>query len=602
MEHVRVLGDRYRLDRLLGRGGMAEVFAGEDLVLQRPIAVKVLLHRFTDDDGFVERFRLEARNAARLNHPNIVAAYDTGSDDGVPYIVMEQVVGRSLADAIRAGGVTEDRALQVSADVCSALAYAHSQGLVHRDVKPGNILLGDDGVVKVTDFGIARAIDADTVTKTAAVLGTAAYLSPEQAQGQRVDERSDVYSLGVVLYEALTRSQPFTGDSPVTVAYQHVQEDPRPPRDIDGSITPASEAIVLRAMAKNPANRYGSAAELRADLLRARAGQPVTAPARLPHEETARLDAMMPNNPDPQGPRGTRAVVYALLGLLSLAAAFGAFWFLGSMLSGEEARRVTVPDVTNIEETTAKDNLDRVGLQAVVAGSEFSDDIAAGRVVRQEPPHGDQVSPETVVRLYTSRGREQVSVPLVTGLAEEEALQLLRDAGLVPITRSTEFSDDVAPGLILRTDPAAGERVARGTQVNWVVSAGEELVRVRSVAGLDEFEALRLLEEQEFQVLVVREFSDTTAEGFVVRQDPEPGTELPTGSEVTIVVSKGAENPEPEPEPSPTESDDGPIILPPPSPDPDPEPSPTPTPTAEAPTQPTQPTPDSLAPAESPSP
>ncbi len=265
-----LLADRYRLERMLGRGGMAEVWAGTDEVLEREVAVKVLSARFTDDEQFRRRFRREAQQAAALNHPHIVKVYDTGTHGHLPFIVMELVRGRSLEQILARGKLTEERSLEICADVCAALDYAHQRGLIHRDIKPGNILLADDGTVKVTDLGIARAIDSHTVSETAAVLGTAAYLSPEQAQGIEVDPRSDLYSLGVVLYELLTGRQPFRGDNAVGVAYQHVQEQPVAPRQLDPSISAPAEAIVAKAMAKNPSNRYGSAAEMRDDLLRAR--------------------------------------------------------------------------------------------------------------------------------------------------------------------------------------------------------------------------------------------------------------------------------------------------------------------------------------------
>ena len=548
----RILAGRYRLEDLLGRGGMAEVWSATDEVLHRRVAVKVLLERFGQDSAFVERFHQEAQNAAALNHPNVVRVYDTGEDDGLPFIVMELVEGRSLADVIRAGGLTEDRSLEVVADVCAALGYAHEAGLVHRDVKPGNILLADDGEVKVTDFGIARAIDAETVTQTAAVLGTAAYLSPEQAQGQAVDARSDVYSLGVVLYETLTRSQPFTGDTPVTVAYQHVQEDPIPPRDIDATIAPAVEAIVLRAMAKNPANRYASTLEFRDDVLRARAGQDVAAPAVLRGEDTAMLDADAAVAPVVAASGRRRALGYVVLGIAALIAALGSFWLVGQMFTGEDARVVDVPDVTNQTEADAKALLRQRGLTGIVSGSDFSDTIEPGRVMEQSPRQGDQVEANSVVELVTSIGRQQVTVPDVSGMPESEALTVLRE-NLVPLNRTTEFSSTVEVGSVVRTNPSAGERVPVGTEVDYVVSAGEETVRVLSVVGQPESDARTTIEGQGFNVLVVREFSRPEAEGGVpngrvIRQEPEAGTELPKGADVTLVISKGTQDPEPSPD------------------------------------------------------
>jgi eukaryotic-like serine/threonine-protein kinase len=316
----RLLSGRYELLHLLGRGGMAEVYAARDLTLGREVAVKLLAERFVEDEGFVRRFQDEARHVARLNHPNLVAVYDTGIDQGQPYIVMELVEGRSLQEVLAAGGLTEDRALEIVGDVCTALSYAHDRGLIHRDVKPGNILIADDGSVKVTDFGIARAVDHETVTRTAAVLGTAAYLSPEQAQGLDVDPRSDLYSLGVVLYELLTGAQPFSGDSPVTVAYQHVQEPPRPPRDLVADVSPAAEAIAMRALAKNPVNRYQHAEEMAEDVQAARVGAPVAAPAVMTAEETALLPPTFADHPTlgHERLRRRRAVTYTVLGVLAL--------------------------------------------------------------------------------------------------------------------------------------------------------------------------------------------------------------------------------------------------------------------------------------------
>ncbi|HEX9888358.1 MAG TPA: Stk1 family PASTA domain-containing Ser/Thr kinase [Nitriliruptorales bacterium] len=569
----RTLAGRYRLGDTLGRGGMAEVYEAHDEVLDRRVAVKVLLDRFREDAQFVARFRREAQAAASLNHANIVAVYDTGDHDGLPFIVMELVRGKSLQQAVREGGLTEDRALEICAEVCAALSYAHGRSLVHRDVKPGNILLSESGQVKVTDFGIARAINAETVTQTAAVLGTAAYLSPEQAQGQAVDERSDIYSLGVVLYELLTGQQPFQGDSPVTVAYMHVQEAPIPLRDLDAAISQPAEAIAFRAMAKNPSNRYPDAEAMRDDLLKARVGQQVSAPAVLDAHETAVLDAMPGSKPPAPASthRRRQRVGYVILALLSVAAAAASVFYLGNLFGPSDITTVPVPDVRGLPFPDAEDILQARGLRARYLEDVASEDLESGRIVRQNPQPNAAVPEGTRVLLSVSRGPDQVEVPQVVGLQEEEAAKQLRDAGLVPILDERVFDPDSEVGQVLSTNPVAGQRVPNGTQVSYVVSRGVETTRVPPLEGDTEADARFELEERGFEVLVVREFHDDVPEGRVIRQDPPAGTEREKGSEVTIVVSKGPEAP-PEPSPSPS-----PTILP---TEPDPSPSPSPSPSA----------------------
>jgi serine/threonine protein kinase len=274
----QVLLDRYEVGPLLGAGGMAEVYEGRDRLLARRVAIKVLQSQYARDQSFLLRFKREAQAAASLSHPNVVAVYDTGSEDGTHFIVMEFVDGRTLRDIIRTEGpLYPARAAEICADVCAALVAAHARGLIHRDIKPGNVMLTPDGKVKVMDFGIARATTSETITQTAAVIGTAQYISPEQAQGQTVDYRSDLYSLGCCLYEMLTGTVPFTGATPVAIAYRHVREDPTPPRMLNPDVPPPLEAICLKAMAKLPDNRYQTAAEFRADLERFRNGEPVLA-------------------------------------------------------------------------------------------------------------------------------------------------------------------------------------------------------------------------------------------------------------------------------------------------------------------------------------
>ena len=500
---------------------------------------------------------------------------DTGVDQetDLRFIVMEMVHGRSLQETIKAGGLTEQRALEVCADVCSALQYAHDRGLVHRDIKPGNILMADDGTVKVTDFGIARAIDSDSnVTQTAAVLGTAAYLSPEQAQGRPVDARSDVYALGVVLYELLTGQQPFQGDTAVTVAYQHVQELARPPRDLNPGLSTPAEAICVRAMAKNPANRYQSATELREDLLRALAGHDVAAPAVLRATETALLDPVDPTSTTGvRTHRRRRALGYTLLGLGSvLAAALAVFLLLQGFGEGAGATRA-VPDVTRRTASEANQQLELFGLRGSVTDLEPSADVPEGQVTRQSPAAGTQVPEGSTVQLWLSGGPPEVTVPEIVGLEEAQAVAALRQADLIPGER-TKVSDDEAPvGTVVGSTPSQGTRVGSQTRVDLQISAGEETVRVPSVRFQTEAEARLTLKDLGLEALVVQEFNNTVDAGVVADQDPSPGTEVKVGSEVTLVVSRGPEQTE-EPSPTPTSS-------PTPSPTP-PPPSPTPTETA----------------------
>ncbi len=586
MDEGELLGGRYRLGRVIGRGGMAEVRRAHDETLDRPVAVKILLGHHAENQDFRQRFRAEAHAAASLNHPNIVGVFDTGEHGGRPFIVMELVEGRSLAEAIQAGGLTEDRGLEVCATVCQALQFAHDRNIVHRDIKPGNILLAEDGSVKVADFGIARAIDANTVTETAAILGTAAYLSPEQAQGKTVDARSDVYSLGVVLYELLCGHQPFTGDSPVTVAYQHVQELAPPPRDLDPTVSEQSEAIVMRALAKNPSNRYASANDLREDLLRARTGGRVQAPAVLRRDEAAAAGAAAAGAavgvlgaehdtaappPEPEGSRASRVAGYLALAVLTIAAVALAVLFLTGSLGGEDpgTTQLQVPTVTNQLQETAEEVLDSRGFDMRVSGQEFSETVPAGYVISQDPTPGTLADQGSTVQVVVSLGAEAVTVPDLEGMDVEEAREALRDARLVPRSVIREANPEVPVDEVLRTDPPAGTELAPNTPVDIVVSSGEETVRVANVQLLTDADARFRLEDQGLTVAVVRVFSDTVEEGRVVSQDPSPGSEVPVGSEVTLEISRGPAEPSPEPSPPPD---------PEPSPSPtEPEPSPDPT-------------------------
>jgi serine/threonine-protein kinase len=487
------------------------------------------------------------------------------SPDGDPARSIGPFVdGRSLAHHPGEWGLL-DRLVPL-AEALDLLHEGHwSDGLplVHRDVKPANILIASDGTVKVTDFGIARAVDNETVTRTAAVLGTAAYLSPEQAQGLDVDPRSDLYSLGVVLYEALTGEQPFAGDSAVTVAYQHVQEPPRPPRSIDPGISPAAEAITMRALAKNPANRYQYAEEMRSDLMNARVGAPVVAPAVMSREETALLQPSATNRPvrTHEQERRRRGLGYGLLAVIALLAIIAAVWYMVGVFADEGGQLVPVPDVVNQPQEFAVDILEEQGFVVGEIDEAFSDEIEEGRIVRQRPGAGTRVDEGATVDLVVSAGQQLATVPDITGLTENEARQRLREEDLIPGRADREFSADVTEGRIISSDPIAGEDVPAGSTVDFVVSRGEELVVVRPVVNRSEADAIELLEGQELAVSIERQHSGTVSEGFVISQDPGPGDEVRPGDTVTIVVSLGPEEVEEEeeeedPEPPPVIDDD----------------------------------------------
>ncbi len=568
-----VLAGRYALQGLVGQGGMADVELAHDRVLDRQVAVKILHSRYADDPGFRERFKREARAAASLNHPNMVAVYDTGEEDGRPFIVMEYVAGRTLRDVLRREGVLPHRAAEITSDAAVALHYAHERRLVHRDVKPANIMVSNEGQVKVTDFGIARALNSETVTQTAAVFGTAAYIAPEQAQGLDVDARTDVYSLGVVLYEMLTGRQPFTADSAVALAYKHVSEDPVRPRDINPEISPALEAVVLKAMAKNPANRYQSARELSEDIARAMRGERVSAPSVLAYAPTQalRADRTMIAPPMPaaattvveeeEEPRGNRGIGYVALILLLLAFfALAAFFIARYLFATDPIPLVRVPNVVGDRVGQAQDRLQDAGLKTDIRRVN-NDKAPPNTVISTDPEAGEEVEDGSLVMLTVSEGPQLVRVPELAGLSEAEAIALIQQKRLSVGTPSRERSDEFEQGRVIESDPDAGRQVERGTDVNFVVSEGPATVLIPNVSGMEEAEARQSLSNACstppcLSVNAERRFSATVPEGAVIETAPRRGTRVPFGSEVVLRVSQGprpAPEPEPSPEPEPPE-------------------------------------------------
>jgi len=554
----QVFTGRYQIVRHLARGGMAEVYLARDLLLDRPVAVKVLFPEFASDQSFVERFRREARAAANLNHPNIVSIYDWGEENGTYFIVMEYVDGLTLRDVIRRQGPLQaTRAAEIGADIAAGLHFAHVNGVVHRDVKPGNVII-TASQVKVTDFGIARAGDpAESLTQAGAVMGTATYFSPEQAQGHVVDLRSDVYSLGVVLYEMVAAKPPFTGDNPVSIAYQHVREEPVPPSDINPDVPPAFEAIVNKAMAKNRTNRYGSAEDLRVDLVRFTQGQPVSAEPVAP---AAAVTGIMTRNGDAAttrvqpGIEGTtvvtvdetlRAVVaeprartgtYIVILLTLLAALGGLLFLLSRQLGVGSTQLITVPAVVGKSQSEADQLLRDAGLKP--EKKEVQDEAnPAGRVTAQDPAANVQVKKGVTVSYTVSAGAPMIEVPDVRNRTVEAATDALTLAGF-QVTPNAVNSDKT-PGTVLDQAPAAGTRQAKGSTVNLTVSKGVEQISVPDVRNLREGDAANRLGQAGFRTAGRNESSDNTAAGSVIRTEPATGTPLERNATVTLVVSTG---------------------------------------------------------------
>lgn len=555
-----LLAGRYEVRDRLGHGGMADVMRALDHQLDREVAVKILHARYADDPAFLARFRREAQAAASLSHPNVVAVYDADEHDGRPFIVMELVQGRSLSQVLATERLTVETAVRMAGDAALGIHYAHERGLIHRDVKPGNILVADDGQVKVTDFGIARAVNAETVTQTASVFGTAAYIAPEQAQGSDVDRRTDVYALGCVLYELLTGQQPFLGDSAVSLAYKHVASTPTPPSSIAPEVPAELDAVVLKALAKDPAARYQSARELHSDLQRVTAGLPVAAPAigAWAGGDGASATGVMPpapaeaafddpaDDPPEEAPSRRGLAASALVLLVVGLFALGALLLASLLDAGDDV--VPVRNVLGQTPEVAEQLLENDGLETARHPERVhSDEYEAGTVAETEPEPGTEVSEGSEVVLYISDGPEMAQVPEIIGLPEDEALALLEDRGIEPGERRTEVTDEHEEGAVLDASPAPGEEVPVGSALDfYVVAVAPDLVPVPTVLNAHEDDAREQLAEACepepcFSVAVEYEPDDTVEEDHVIRQDPRGGEEAEPGSTVELTVSTGPE-------------------------------------------------------------
>jgi serine/threonine-protein kinase len=538
---------RYRIARKLGGGGMADVYLAEDQELGRRVAIKLLHARYVNDEQFVERFRREATHAAGLSHPNIVSIFDRGEVDGSYYIVMEYVEGRTLKELIRSRGLCPvPVAIAYTRQILAALRYAHRNGVIHRDIKPHNVIVDSEGVVKVTDFGIARA-GASQMTEEGAIIGTAQYLSPEQARGAPVDQTSDLYSTGIVLFELLTGEVPFTGESPVEIAMKHLAEVPPTPSELRPDVPPDLDLVVVRALAKEPADRYQSAAAMDADLETvARGGRVAAETAEAATmvlagervlDATAATQVVRRGPPKYEPPKRGRSLWPWLVGLaLVLAVLLGA-WLARDWIENQVqgSQQVAVPYVVGIPQANAESLIQDRGLVPQVRRVSNAD-VPEGTVFAQKPTEGTKVDKQTLVRIDVSSGKPQVTIPSVVGQSIQDAVAELTRAGLD--AQVVEVNSDRDQGTVTAQSPSPGTVVVEGTRVRINVSKGPKPVSIPSVVGLPYDQAASELRQKGFGVSRIDKESDQAA-GIVTDQDPSGGSEGSKGSTVTLAVSKG---------------------------------------------------------------
>jgi eukaryotic-like serine/threonine-protein kinase len=564
----RTVDGRYQVLSLLARGGMATVYEALDTRLDRVVALKIMHGHLAHDQAFVARFQREAKAAARLTHGHVVAVYDQGEDDGLVYLAMEYVPGRTLRDVLRQyGPLTPEQALVFLDPVLEALAAAHAAGFVHRDIKPENVLISDDGRVKVADFGLARAVEADGQSVTQGmIIGTVAYLSPEQVEKGEADGRSDVYAAGILLFEMITGQVPHAGDSPLSVAYQHVNSDVPPPSSIRGDIPPDVDALVVTATRRDPSLRYQNAFDFLADVRRVRTALPPPRPF-VDSRDTLVVDVGMASQlagarpstvlpagrpaapqpapaPRPYEPRTTEPTqryrrsrapwFFVLLILAILASAFGG-WYLAA----GPGRTVDVPDVSGASVNDARDTLATVGLQLAVTGEEFSEDVPAKDVISTDPAAGQGLRANGTVNATVSKGPERYDVPPVKGLEQAAAADALTAASLTLGAVKEDYDDKAPVGTVVSSSPKAGTSVKSGTAVDLVISKGPAPVPVPDVVGRKSGAAKTALSDAGLRADVAQEYSETVADGVVISVKPKAGTVVDSGSQVALLVSKG---------------------------------------------------------------
>ena len=557
-----VVDGRYRIVARLARGGMATVYEAVDTRLDRTVALKVMTPALAEDAEFIARFRREARAAAQLSHPHVVAVYDQGEADGVPYLAMEFISGRTLRDVLRDyGALTPEQALTILDPVLEALSAAHDAGFVHRDVKPENILISDDGRVKVTDFGLARAVTNVTSATQGMLIGTVAYLSPEHVERGDADARSDVYGAGICLFEMVTGQVPFAAENPLTVAYQHVNADVPPASSLRPAIPPDVDAVVATATRRDPDARYPDCRSFLSDVRRVRRTLPPPQPLSRATQDTLVVSdelalasvagvvppAVVTARPLEPGERAAEHVpmrprkrrrgwlIASLLLLLAIGAAAAGGWYLAA----GPGKQVAVPGIIGMDEAAATAALQQMGLTLEVSGEDYSETVAAGLIISTSPEPGASVANGSAVAIVLSLGPERYAVPSLTGLSVTQATTALEEANLALGSQTDEFDAVIPAGEIIDSTPPSGELLKPGTVVDIVVSKGPKPVRIPGLAGTDANEAKAQLEGAGLVVTTTEEYSTEFAEGVVISTTPGKGEKVDVGGTVALVVSQG---------------------------------------------------------------